>query len=47
MLTNLNVNGHMWQVVPISDSAGLEDNKCRMGPNVELVMGGTVQPRGS
>lgn len=43
---NLNLNGYMWQVAPILDSADLEYNMSRIGPDRELVLGGAVQPCG-
>lgn len=46
MLTHLNLNCQMWQVVLILDSTGLQYNMYIIGPDGELVLGGTVQPCG-
>lgn len=43
---NLNLNGYMLQVAPILDSADLEYNMSRIGPDRELVLGSAVQPCG-
>lgn len=45
MLTNFKFKWLHVAMVPILESAGLQHIMTRIGPDRELVLGGTVQPR--